>query len=189
MSESHPPFDPAESARAIHDATRPAPPRRTAPSPPPAAPHGKPTPRPPSRGSQVNIEEGMQELYVGLGMLIMLRDPELGMLIVGEERLKAMQEQGAQGFVPLADSAPKAWSDLAEQNRPVHDGLTKILQGSAWAEVMNAHMPLFMLVWMRSRGKIKLTFLKRLRLFRRKNGQTPKSGSPPNGPPASQPSR
>jgi len=175
------------------DERGPTPPsRRPAPTAPPAPPRErpKPTPRPPARGSQVNIEEGMQELYVGIGMLIMLRDPELGIMIVGEERLRAMQEQGAEGLPPLADSAPKAWSDLAEQNRPVHDGLTKLLQGSAWAEVMNAHLPLFMLLWMRSKGKIKFTFLKRFRLFRRKNGQTPNPNrSQPNAPPATQPSR
>jgi len=132
----------------------------------------------------------MQELYVGLGMLIMLKDQELGLMIVGQKRLEEMMAQQGDGQMPaLADTAPKAWADLAEQNRPVHDGLSKLLQTSAWAEVFNAHLPLFMLLFMRSKGKFKMTFLKRIRLFRRKNGQTPQSGSRPNVPPAAEPSR
>jgi hypothetical protein len=178
---SSPDFDPAVSARALQDAARPARPA----GPPPgsrAAPPPRPTPRPPARGPQLNIEDGMRELYVGLGMLLMIRDPELGIMVVGEKRFMEMMQAQKDGEpTPLADTAPKAWSDLAEQNRTVHDALSKILTTSAWAEVMNAHLPLFLLLWQRAKPKIKLgSALGRLRLFRRKNRSAPTSGSPPN---------
>lgn len=91
--------------------------------------------------STVDIQAGMTELYTTLGLMVAVKDPELGTLIVGQRRLKKMLETPAEDF-SIAEDAGKAWGDVAAVHPNVEQTLQRMLATGVWAELANAHAPL-----------------------------------------------
>jgi hypothetical protein len=101
----------------------------------------------------------MTELYTSLGLLIATRDPELGTMIVGPQRLKALIDANSGEF-SVATDAGKAWASVAANNPAVAGVLEKMLATGVWAELGNAHIPLVALAVQR-----KPTLITRVRAY------------------------
>lgn len=147
----------------------------------------KPEPRPPARGPAINIEEGMTGLYETVGLLALMRgDQEAALVIIGEERLREIMSAEEVAAPGIAKEAGAAWSRLAQKNRSVHNTLTKLLEGSLFAEVLQAHAPLIALVIRRK--PIKISALRKFRFFRRfnLNGKASPNVPQPQAPPQPQ---
>lgn len=128
------------------------------------------------RSRKPDIQDGVTELYTSIGMLAMMKDQQLGMMIIGQRRLEelAASMEGQSAPSGIADDAGKAWANVAANNPAVEKALSKMLETGIWAELINAHVPLLGLVIAR---KPKLGRLKTWALRRRvKRAQ----GSAPN---------
>jgi len=120
----------------------------------------------------VDIEGGMTELYTSVGLILATRDPELGTMIVGPQRMKTILEAGT-GEYSLAVDAGRAWANVAANNPAVANVLEKMLATGVWAELGNAHVPLVALAVQR---KPKLLTRVRNYISDRRTGRTSKGG-------------
>lgn len=127
------------------------------------------------RTRKPDIQDGVTELYTSLGMLAMMKDQQLGMLIIGQRRLEelAASMEGQSAPNGIADDAGKAWANVAANNPAVAKALEKMLETGIWAELINAHVPLLGLVIARKPklGRLKTWALRR-RVKRASGGET-----------------
>lgn len=121
---------------------------------------------------KVDIQAGITEMHVSVGMLALLRgDVEMATLLIGEKRLKQMMAEAQETpQLGVADAAGDAWAKIAAQSPAWEQFFTKVLQTGVWAEVMNAYLPLAMMTL--KRRPIRITVLRRLFARRRKPAGT-----------------
>lgn len=99
-------------------------------------PQGKPRERkvkekkatpPMPRGGK--LADGLQDIYVTIGMMLMVVDPVC-----------------AQAVITAAPECAKSMEKLAKENEAVRRVLLKMLETSAWGSVIAAHLPILMAV-------------------------------------------
>lgn len=86
----------------------------------------KPVPPMPRGGK---LASGLQDIYVSLGMMLMVVDPVC-----------------AQAIITAAPECAKSMEKLAQSNPAVRRVLLKTLETSAWGAVVAAHLPILMAV-------------------------------------------
>lgn len=119
------------------------------------------------RSTNPDIAKGMTELYSTVGLLILPKDPQLGMMIVGEKRLQELMGQQDGPAPSIAEAAGNAWAHVAANNPMVADLLGPMLKTSVWAELMAAHLPVVGYAMSKPRtGRVK-NFMTKLRIRRR----------------------
>ena len=91
-------------------------------------------------GSKVDIAAGMTGLYEAIGMAVFTKDPELGVMIIGVDRLNEIAGQTASAQ-SVAQAAGSAWAHVAANNPAVAAFLQPILNTSVWTDLAVAHAP------------------------------------------------
>lgn len=127
---------------------------------PPRPPRSRVDRPAPARGgrspSRKDLEEGTRELYESFGLIVYMRDPEAGALIIGNKRLAELAEAEATSD-GIAGAAAKAWAKVAQHNDAVESLLSKTLSTGDWSEVITAHLPILMLAVKRNPEKLQAT--------------------------------
>lgn len=98
------------------------------------------------RRPAVDVEAGMTEFYTTLGLLVAMKDPQAGTMIVGERRMQQLVEGAADRDYSMADDAGKAWANVAASHPAWDKALRQFLATGVWAELANAHAPAVALV-------------------------------------------
>lgn len=94
------------------------------------------------KSSNPDIQQGMTDIYTTIGMLIFPKDPDLGMAIIGEQRLAELMGKGTGPAPSVAEAAGAAWAHVAASNPAVAAIIEPMLKTSVWAELLNAHTPI-----------------------------------------------
>lgn len=118
----------------------------------------------PSRRSKhkgnVDIADGMTEMYATIGMFALAKDQTLGSMLLGGTRIQRLMEQdpAEMPMTGIADDAGAAWGKIAEQYPGIERYLGGMLQTSAFAELLGAHAPLLVYGASKRKGPLRIRF-------------------------------
>jgi len=121
------------------------------------------------RSSNPDIAAGMTDLYTMVGMFILPKDPQLGIAIVGEQRLAQILGQQDGPSQSIAEACGAAWAHVAASNPAVAEFIAPMLKTSVWAELATAHAPVVGHVLAK---KPRVKWLQKLKLGRRARAAT-----------------
>lgn len=91
------------------------------------------------KSANMDIAETMTEMYTAVGLMILPKDPALGIAIVGQKRLLELEQAGQGEVQSIAEAAGNAWAHVAANNPMVAQFLTSMTKTTVWGELALAH--------------------------------------------------
>lgn len=105
------------------------------------------------------IAKGVNKLYVKIGKIVRIGDPDVGNAIIACTR-KALIRNDDGALVPDPDDVTvgEAWEELAKTNPRIRAFLLKLISGGAWTALFMAHAPIFLAVVMKDGIRQRIPF-------------------------------
>jgi hypothetical protein len=99
------------------------------------------------------ITKGVNKLYRRAGKIVAVMDADIGMALIAITRNTA--EEGEPD-----DSVGAAWDELARTNPRIRAFLLKVVAGGAWGQLVMAHAPVFLAIFMKDSVQQRVPFVK-----------------------------
>lgn len=131
----------------------------------------EPVDAPPFRAGP--IATGMNKLYLRAGKIVRIWDPAIGQAIIETTRKEAPEDV----------TVGEAWEELARTNPRIRIFLLRLISGGAYTQLIMAHMPILLALFMKDAIREKLPFGKVMEAFMpedttpEQNGNTQNIGS------------
>jgi hypothetical protein len=113
----------------------------------------EPVDAPPFRAGP--IATGMNKLYLRAGKIVRIWDAEIGTAIIETTRKEA----------PDDVTVGEAWEELAKTNPRIRIFLLRLISGGAYTQLIMAHMPILLALFMKDAVRSKLPFGKVMEAF------------------------